>query len=286
MTPDLTAPDDAKKRTPLENGGPRQGDGAKFFTLDTEDLTDDWPYHAVANTILAHSLLRSLPGVDANRTALTGISWGGYTACIAGSIDSRFKAVVPVYGCGFLRENSVWLKHFATMGPEKTERWTKLYDPSQYLSSCRVPFFFVAGTNDFAYPLDSYMKSFDLVTGPKNIRIEVKMKHDHPNGWKPAEIAAFIDSQLLGKPKLPLLDRPIEKDNAVTTTVHDAPIQSAELEFTTTEGPINQLEWDHASATLSQDRLSAPLPANARIYYFTVKTPEGLMVSSPVVIKK
>jgi hypothetical protein len=39
-------------------------------------------------------------------------------------------------------------------------------------------------------------------------------------------------------------------------------------------------------APLSQDQLFAPLPANVCIYYFTAKTPEGLMVSSPVVIKK
>jgi cephalosporin-C deacetylase-like acetyl esterase len=287
MVPDLAAPNDAMKRTPLEGGGPNQGDNAKFFAIDTDDLSDDWPYHAVANVILAHSLIRSMPGVDANRTALTGISWGGYTTCIAGSVDSRFKAAVPVYGCGFLWENSVWLKHFDKMGPEKTARWSKLYDPSQYLPSCRTPMFFINGTNDFAYPLDSYSKCFDLVTAPKNIRLEIKMKHGHPEGWNPPEIAAFIDSQLLGKPKLPLLDRPTEKDGAAAAVVHDASIQSAELEFTTAEGPINKLEWEHAPATLGSDgKISAPVPANVRIYYFSATTANGLMVSSPVVIKK
>jgi hypothetical protein len=41
-------------------------------------MTDQWSYHAVANVILAHSLLLSFGDVDKERTAVTGISWGGY----------------------------------------------------------------------------------------------------------------------------------------------------------------------------------------------------------------
>ncbi len=151
---------DSKKRERLPDGGPDQGHPAKFETIRTEDITDDWPYHAVANVILAHSLLLSFPEVDKEKTALTGISWGGYTTCIVASIDSRFKAAVPVYGCGFLQENSSWLDQFEKLGPEMTAaKWVSLYDPSRYLPACRVPIFFVGGTNDFAYPPGySYMK--------------------------------------------------------------------------------------------------------------------------------
>jgi dienelactone hydrolase len=94
--------DDENKRVRLPDGGPDQKATAKFDTVTTEDVTDDWPYHAVSNVILAHSLLRSLPEVDRERIALTGISWGGYTTDLVASVDARFKAAVPVYGCGFL----------------------------------------------------------------------------------------------------------------------------------------------------------------------------------------
>ncbi|MFM8634782.1 MAG: dienelactone hydrolase family protein, partial [Planctomycetia bacterium] len=83
----------------LDDGGPGQEHKDKFETVLTPDTDDDWPYHAVANVIRGHSLLRSLPGVDASRTAITGISWGGYTTCIVASLDDRFRAAVPVYGC-------------------------------------------------------------------------------------------------------------------------------------------------------------------------------------------
>ena len=39
-------------------------------------LKDQWMYHAVADTILAHSLLRSHPRVDSENVGVMGISWG------------------------------------------------------------------------------------------------------------------------------------------------------------------------------------------------------------------
>src|SRR5262249_12413151 len=146
--------------------------------------------------IRAHSLIRSFPDVDPDRTAVTGISWGGYLTLIVAGVDNRFKAAVPVYGCGHLGENSAWLKHLDRMTPEERERWLKLWDPAQYLPAITMPILFVNGTNDFAYPLDSYMKTYHEVPGKKQIRVTVKMPHSHPDGWAPAEIGMFIDQYL------------------------------------------------------------------------------------------
>ena len=88
-------------RKRLPDGGPGQSHVDKFGTID-EPIQGQWTYHAVANVILAHSLVRSFEEVDTNRTAVTGISWGGYLTCIVAGLDNRFKAAVPVYGCGFL----------------------------------------------------------------------------------------------------------------------------------------------------------------------------------------
>ncbi|MEI6794029.1 MAG: acetylxylan esterase, partial [Verrucomicrobiota bacterium] len=40
-------------------------------------LKEQWMYHALADTMLANSLLRSLPEVDATKIGVMGISWGG-----------------------------------------------------------------------------------------------------------------------------------------------------------------------------------------------------------------
>jgi len=52
-------------------------------------VTDQWQYHALADILLAHSLIRSLPDVDPDRVGLTGISWGGYLTCLTVGVDSR-----------------------------------------------------------------------------------------------------------------------------------------------------------------------------------------------------
>ncbi len=70
-----------------DDGGPPGWGG--FDQIDVP-AQDQWTYHAIADVVLAHSLLRSLPGVDADRIGLTGISWGGYLTCIASGVDARF----------------------------------------------------------------------------------------------------------------------------------------------------------------------------------------------------
>jgi len=272
----------------LPDGGPGQSHEDKFDTLATPSTADDWPYHAVANVIRAHSLLRSLPGVDPNRTAITGISWGGYTTCLVASLDNRFRAAVPVYGCGHLLENSCWLGDFERIGPDTAKRWEQLYDPASYLPACRVPIFFVNGTNDFAYPLDSFMKSYeDVEHAAKNIRIEVNMPHGHEAGWTPPEIAAFIDAALLDSPPLPVLSRPMANDNAAACRVTaGGAVASASLVYTTAAGAINKLTWGNTAAEVKADgTLTAPAPpADTRVMFFTAMTSAGLQVSSPAVI--
>ncbi len=162
----------------LALGGPNHGHDEKFNTIGG-DHHDDWPYHAVASVMRAHSVLRNMQDVDANRTAVTGISWGGYTTCLVASLDDRFKAAVPVYGCGYLFEGESVQKPAIDKLGERRQAWIDTYDPSAVLSRCRVPILFVNGTNDIHYPLDSYQKSFDCVPGFKQMRIEIEMRHGH-----------------------------------------------------------------------------------------------------------
>ena len=82
-----------------EDGGPGGWGGFNQLDLPTED---QWTYHAVADVILAHSLIRSFPEVDADRIGLTGISWGGYLTCIVAGIDPRFAFAAPVYGLSLI----------------------------------------------------------------------------------------------------------------------------------------------------------------------------------------
>ena len=94
---------DHGKRPRGEFGGPPGWGGFEQIDLP---IADQWTYHAVADVILAHSLLRSQPDVDTARIGITGISWGGYLTCIVAGVDKRFAFAAPVYGCGFLGDDS------------------------------------------------------------------------------------------------------------------------------------------------------------------------------------
>jgi dienelactone hydrolase len=271
-------------RKQLPDGGPSQSDEEKFGVID-QSSQDQWTYHAVANVILAHSLIRSLEEVDASRTAITGISWGGYLTCIVAGLDNRFKAAVPVYGCGFLHENSVWLSQFAKMTPQQKDRWIQLWDPSMYIGSATMPVFFVNGTNDFAYPLDSYSKTYGLVKSRGNFRITVNMPHGHQQGWAPKEIGLFIDQYVKGGVPLPTIMKPQLSDGKVRAMVKSTTaLTSANLHYTKGTVPINKLDWESMSARFDGKRIIAPAPPDAAtIWFLTVSDSREAVVSSELI---
>jgi cephalosporin-C deacetylase-like acetyl esterase len=270
-----------ENRQRLEDGGPHQGDPEKFGSIG-QPVTEQWPYHAVAAVLRAHSLVRSFPEVDADRTAVTGISWGGYLTCIVAGVDSRFKAAVPIYGCGFLHDNSVWLDRFAKMSAEERERWVSLWDPSRYLPAVTMPILFLNGTNDNAYPLDSYVKSFDVVPGTKQIRVTVNMPHGHPPGWAPQEIGLFIDQKLRGGAALPVVGEPQVEGGKLNVPCKSAvPLKQAELHYTTGSEPINRRMWQSKPATINGGTIAAEAPpAEATLWFVTVADNRGAIVST------
>lgn len=275
---------DRKSRARLENGGPAQGHPEKFDSIGG-DLDDDWPFHAVASAVRAHSLIRSFPEVDPERTAVTGISWGGYTTCLVASVDDRFAAAVPVYGCGFLFEGeSVQKKSIDVLGERKAE-WIRRYDPSSHLGKCRVPILFVNGTNDIHYPLDSYQRSYDLVPESKQIRIEPGMRHGHPAGWAPEEIGLFVDSHCKGGKSLVALGevRTTPEGSVEVLYKSELPVAKAALHFTSDSGPRSKRKWQTIEATFSDSAIvSGPLPEQANTWLFTVTDDRGAMISSAV----
>jgi dienelactone hydrolase len=270
-------------RTRLPNGGPAQGPAEKFDSI-AGPVSDQWPFHAAASVIRAHSLLRSFTEVDPERTAVTGISWGGYTTCLVASLDDRFKAAVPVYGCGFLHEGESVQKPSIDRLGERRVDWVREYDPSSLLPRCRVPIFFVNGTNDVHYPLDSYQKSFDLVPGEKQMRIEVNMRHGHPAGWAPEEIGLFIDSKCRAGVPLALLREPTVEDGQVRVTCTAATtLKEAALHFTTDTGPRSKRTWQSLPATIESGSITSPRPPDeANTWFLSVTDERGAMVTTAV----
>jgi dienelactone hydrolase len=277
---DLAGCGPGRKRLP--DGGPDQGHDRKFADFTDDRLGHMWTYHAVAAVIRGHSLLASRPEVDEDRIGITGISWGGYLTCIVTGLDDRLKVSVPVYGCGFLHENSAWLSIFEKMGPEKRDRWVRHFDPSRYLPGVSCPILFTNGTNDFAYPLDSYQKSYRLAPGRVDLRIEVRMPHSHPAGWAPKEIGLYCDSVLTGGDPLPRLG-PMQTagGSAKATFTSKVPVVEGHLHYTTDSGPWQKRTWHTVEAKLDEGTVAADLPAERPIVcYLSVTDERGAMVST------
>jgi dienelactone hydrolase len=263
-----------------DHGGPAGWGG--FDQVDDSE-TDQWPYHGVANVVLAHSLLRSQPEVDAERIGITGISWGGFLTCLSASVDSRFRFAAPVYGCGFLEENSKWLPDFQQMGREKADAWRRLWDPSLYLPRAGMPFLWTTGTNDVAFPLDSFQKSYRLPSGPRTLSVAVRMKHGQGPGQNPEEIRAFADSVLNnGEPLVRITRQSCTGD--LGRVFFDSPsrVVKAELDFTRDSGPWVDRLWETLPAEIDKTRseASASIPESATVFYFNLTDEKGLIVSS------
>lgn len=200
-------------------------------------------------------------------------------------VDDRFKVAVPVYGCGFLHDNSAWLNIFAQLPQEDKKVWIEQFDPSKYLAGCRMPILFMNGTNDFAYPLDSYQKSYRLVPERlRNISVTIRMPHSHPDGWAPKEIGIFVDSILKGSQPLARFGSVTVRDRQVNARIQGiVPIKEASLHYTTDTCSWKDRQWQTIPAEITKDGqlIQTTLPAKTPcVYFLTARDERDAVVST------
>jgi len=262
-------------------GGP-SGWGESFSQIDWE-IYDQWPFHAIADIILANTLLRSFPEIDKNKIGITGISWGGYLTCIASGVDNRFKFAIPVYGCGFLMETK-FFENLNSMEKEKREKWLKLWDPSNYLVNTFIPMLWINGTNDTAYSLSAFQKSCNLTKGENTLSVRVRMPHSHQDGWQPEEIYVFADSLCKnGVPLAKIKNHGRKRKYAWIEFESKTGIIKAELNFTKDEGDWRNRNWETVELEVKENRIETEIPSGAKSYFFNIIDERNLLVSSPYI---
>jgi dienelactone hydrolase len=261
-----------------EQGGPPGWGG--WDQIDWPQA-DQWTYHAVADAVLAHSLLRARPEVDAGRIGLTGISWGGYLACIIAGVDDRFQFAAPVYGCGFTDEHN-FAGSVKKLGPDRGARWMRWWDPKHYLPRARMPMLWVTGSNDFAYTPNALQKSYRLPPAARTLCVRLRMPHGHNGpGEKPKEIHVFAESLVAGGTPLPhLTSQGRQGAQAWATFRSQARLLKAELNYTKDTGNWKDRKWENLPADLKDGKISATLPEGARVYYFNVFDERDCAVST------
>ena len=139
------------------------------------------------------------------------------------------------------------------------------------------------GTTDFAYPLDSYQKSYRLVpTKWRHVSVAVNRPHGHI--WTFPEVDAFVGHVLLRSEPLVRVGAPrVEANRLVARLDEFEPLALKEksLCYTTNTGPWHKRTWFKAPATLNGRNLGAELPlTRPLVAYLAVKDINGRHVSS------
>ncbi len=272
------------ERIHLKNGIPEHN--ARTTSLDDgKSERDAWAYHAISAIIRAHSLIRSFDEVDKERTAITGISWGGYLTSLVSAIDTRFKAAVPVYGCGYIYEfPENWAKY---IGKKNIQRWISLFDPSKSLQARTMPMLFVNSPTDRWYPLSIWTKSTNLANA-KTLIIST-LKHSHEHGWNVPEIEAFIASQINGgEPLIDLEELKTDGKSIFCKTTDIAKVDVAKIFYTTTNDKHlwKDFNWQSAPAQILDNEIRAELPPNTRAAYLSVSDTKKRTITTNAIILK
>jgi len=276
---------------PLLMSGPEQSHNNKFTIIKKGNLKNVWSYHAVASIILAHSFLLSRSEVDAERTYLTGISWGGYLTCIVAGLDDRFKAAVPVYGCGYYNESDAFGKPLAELTPFYEKQWMKYFDPSVYLPFAKPALLFIDGNKDYFYNILPYYKTYNLPENcDKNICLKPNMRHGHVEGWQPIEIRYFFESVVNGGVPLPKIGD-VKPDNLSVSASYNAVVGLRAARFYYSLDTIStnaERVWFDLAATIDEKKreITCSLPdIDFEYAFFYVTDNRELSVSSPIYVK-
>lgn len=265
------------------DGGPKEGDGSNYDGVENPEQS--WAYHSVYNVIMAHNLLRARDDVDQEKIVITGVSWGGYITNIVAGVDNRFAALAPMYGSGFLYQDSCWATNEKKFGGEAHRaEWIKIYDPSSYLPNATKPMLYISGIDDAFFSTVSRAKSAALVKGEVYYSQRSELPHGHC--WMLAhEIPAFFQHILYGENVYTKLGGAVVKAGNATLKTEKAYDTVNFVYTTSTEEDSHKWKWEKVVLTLQNDGYACQIPDGATAYFFETcikEKDEDIYQSTPV----
>lgn len=246
----------------------------------SEPLKDQWMYHAVAATVLANSLLRSLPEVDGRNVGVMGVSWGGVITSTVMGIDSRFAFAIPTYGSGHLFDAE---NHWGA-ALRGQRRYREVWDPMLRIGRARMPALWLSWPEDRAFPLDCQAECYRAAPGSRMVALIPGMGHSHRAAWEAPDSYAFADSVVQsGKPWLAQQSLAVESGRVFAAFASAKPLDGAALVWTADHGFTGHREWVEAAAKVERRRgrweVTADLPDSATAWFVNVVS-GGLTASS------
>jgi dienelactone hydrolase len=241
------------------------GDSAK-------PLEEQWIYHAVADTVLANSLLRALPEVDAAKVGVMGVSWGGVITSTVIGIDTRFAFAIPTYGCGHLFDSAN--QYGRALGNNTLYR--EVWDPMMRMSRVKMPVLWFSWPEDKHFPMDCLATSYRATSGPRMVSLIPGMKHGHGPAWLAPDSYAFADSVVqTGTPWFKHVRAGLAGGRAHVFFTSAKKPDSATLVSTADTGFTGSRTWVETSATVEklgdEWRSSARLPAGTTAWFINIR---------------
>ena len=252
--------------------GPKR---AGIYGDSAEPLTEQWMYHAVADTVLANSLLRSLPEVDADKVGIMGVSWGGVITSTVIGIDSRFAFAISTYGCGHLFDADN--QYGRALGNSTLYR--EVWDPMTRMDRVKMPVLWFSWPQDEHFPLDCQAACYHSAPGPHLVTLIPGMGHGHAPAYNPPDSYAFAESIVRdGQPWCVQTGAKLESGTVRVEFAATKPLDRALLISTTDTGFTGKRQWTESSATVEKRGnlwcVTAPLPAGTTAWFVNARSGE------------
>lgn len=214
----------------------------------------------VANLVRAHSLLRSLAGVNPDRIVYVGLSWGSWYGATLAALDPRFCGMVEIY-CGDVRP-------FRPYGPGGG------LVAGRFLHAAKCPMWWVVGTNDGVMTPASAQTAFEECPTHYGHAIVPRLPHSHV-GFEFESVLRMAGHFTRGTPSLPMLGKTTVVGGVLKAKIarRGKSTGRAALHFTADpETPdakrwcerANKRKWLEAPAGVDGDEVVAEIPAGAR----------------------
>lgn len=248
-------------------------------------VVDQWMYHAVSATILAHNILRNDTRVDSTKIGICGISWGGVITSITIGYDPRFVFAVPIYGSGYLGCGLSDLDYcFKRPGVQKWFAERKFME-------VKMPVMWLCWNDDCCFSVNSNSMSYiDTKDNHPGTCLSMlhEMGHSHGCGYNPEESYWFADEILAGN-KIPKAEAKYTGDVVIYSC--DTKVKVVRLFYITDKMTyITREKHGATSSFMAQDweirsldpyKNSAELPQNAVGKYVEFTLENGIVLTTP-----
>ena len=239
-------------------------------------LSDQWMYHAVSDTILAHNILLNDDKIDKNKIGICGISWGAVITSLAIGYDTRYAFAVPIYGSGYLDyEPSPTLPKVF-----KKETVKRLWSAADNFDKVSCPVLWKCWIYDAAFSIGA--NSLSYLATKKNdsyLSMSPDMYHSHFHGWTSKESYRFAECIINNKlPLIKVIDEPkgfsdISFAIKIPEDFHNVSAEvfylTKPMEYDENNNMIHK--WQGVKAEINDNRVTAKIPDKAYCYFVELK---------------